>query len=183
MPTSSATKTPASKTRAPKAQASTKVPPEPSGASKSGAKTKPAAKAAAPVVAKPAAKPAPKTAARVAAQSAAQAAPRASAAKRPAARATDDTALPALRFHHSHALRQKTWALLDEIEAASHPKGHNEAFADLVAELVQAGMDWYFLPGTMLMTAGLGVVLTMLLGFFGTFRALGQKAAPLLRNP
>ncbi len=45
------------------------------------------------------------------------------------------------------------------------------------------GMDWYFLPGTMLATAGLGVVLTMALGFFGTFRALGQKAAPLLRNP
>ena len=45
------------------------------------------------------------------------------------------------------------------------------------------GMDWYFLPGTMLTTAGLGVVLGVLLGFFGTFRALGQKAAPLLRNP
>ncbi len=150
MPTSSATKTPATKTPAskspaPGAKTATKVPPAPSGASKSGAKTRPAAKAAAPVAAKPAVKPAPKPSARVAARPAAQGAPRASAAKRPAAKATDDTALPSLRFHHSHALRQKTWALLDEIEAASHPKGHNEAFADLVAELVQAGMDWYFL--------------------------------------
>lgn len=44
-------------------------------------------------------------------------------------------------------------------------------------------MDWVFMPGTVALTAGLGVVVTMLLGFAGTYRALGQKAAPLLRNP
>ena len=44
-------------------------------------------------------------------------------------------------------------------------------------------MDWVFLPGAALLTAGLGVVLTALMGFAGTLRALGQKAAPLLRNP
>jgi len=44
-------------------------------------------------------------------------------------------------------------------------------------------MDWVFLPQTVAVTAGLGVVVTMLLGFAGTYRALGQKAAPLLRNP
>ena len=45
------------------------------------------------------------------------------------------------------------------------------------------GMEWYFLPGTVATTAALGVILTMALGFAGTFRALGQKAAPMLRNP
>ncbi|MGQ0674487.1 MAG: ABC transporter permease [Rhodospirillales bacterium] len=45
------------------------------------------------------------------------------------------------------------------------------------------GMDWAFLPRAALTTAGLGVVLTALMGFAGTLRALGQKAAPLLRNP
>jgi putative ABC transport system permease protein len=45
------------------------------------------------------------------------------------------------------------------------------------------GMEWYFLPGTVAATAALGVALTMAMGFAGTFRALGQKAAPLLRNP
>jgi putative ABC transport system permease protein len=44
-------------------------------------------------------------------------------------------------------------------------------------------MEWYFLPGTVAAVAALGVALTMALGFAGTFRALGQKAAPLLRNP
>lgn len=44
-------------------------------------------------------------------------------------------------------------------------------------------MEWYFLPGTVAAVAAMGVLLTMALGFAGTFRALGQKAAPLLRNP
>lgn len=54
-------------------------------------------------------------------------------------------ALLALRFHPSHALRAKALRVLDAIDAASHPRGHGEALADLVAELVVAGMDWYFL--------------------------------------
>jgi putative ABC transport system permease protein len=45
------------------------------------------------------------------------------------------------------------------------------------------GMDWAFQPGAALLTVALGVALTALLGFAGTLRALGQKAAPLLRNP
>ncbi len=44
-------------------------------------------------------------------------------------------------------------------------------------------MDWVFLPQAALLTAGMGVLLTALMGFAGTLRALGQKAAPLLRNP
>ena len=53
--------------------------------------------------------------------------------------------LPSLRFQHSHALRQKTHSVLDALEAASSHRGHGEALADLVAELVVAGMEWYFL--------------------------------------
>jgi putative ABC transport system permease protein len=45
------------------------------------------------------------------------------------------------------------------------------------------GMEWYFLPGTVAAVVALGLTVTMALGFAGTFRALGQKAAPLLRNP
>jgi hypothetical protein len=42
-------------------------------------------------------------------------------------------------------LRQKTHSVLDALEAASSHRGHGEALADLVAELVVAGMEWYFL--------------------------------------
>ena len=41
---------------------------------------------------------------------------------------------------------------------------------------------WIFLPSAVLATTLLCTLITLGLGFFGTWRALGQKAAPLLRN-
>jgi putative ABC transport system permease protein len=43
-------------------------------------------------------------------------------------------------------------------------------------------IDWVFLPLTLLGTAALCVAITLGFGFLGTWVALGQKAAPLLRN-
>ena len=43
-------------------------------------------------------------------------------------------------------------------------------------------VDWVFMPSVVAMTAILCTTITLALGFFGTWRALGQKAAPLLRN-
>ncbi len=43
-------------------------------------------------------------------------------------------------------------------------------------------MVWTFLPAAAAATVALAVVLTVVLGFAGTWRALGQKAAPHLRN-
>lgn len=42
--------------------------------------------------------------------------------------------------------------------------------------------DWVFMPNTVLLTVLLCVAITLIAGFAGTWRALGQKAAPLLRN-
>ena len=42
--------------------------------------------------------------------------------------------------------------------------------------------DWTFLPGTVAGTVGFCVVLTLSLGLVGTWRALGESAAPHLRN-
>lgn len=42
--------------------------------------------------------------------------------------------------------------------------------------------DWAFLPGATAATLGIGLVVTLTVGFAGTWRALGQKAAPHLRN-
>ena len=42
--------------------------------------------------------------------------------------------------------------------------------------------DWVFLPMAVMVTVLLCTAITMGLGFVGTWRALGQKAAPLLRN-
>ena len=50
----------------------------------------------------------------------------------------------------------------------------------LVRHLMDA--NWVFLPGPVLSTTMLAIVLTLILGFAGTWRALGVKAAPFLRN-
>ena len=42
--------------------------------------------------------------------------------------------------------------------------------------------DWVFLPAPLLATAGLAIILTLVLGFAGTWRALGAKPAPYLRH-
>jgi putative ABC transport system permease protein len=41
---------------------------------------------------------------------------------------------------------------------------------------------WIFLPGAVAATAGLGAAVTLAIGLAGTWRALGQRPAPLLRN-
>ena len=52
---------------------------------------------------------------------------------------------PSLRFFHSAALREKTESVLSTVEAGPHHARHADAVADLVAELVEAGMEGYFL--------------------------------------
>ena len=42
--------------------------------------------------------------------------------------------------------------------------------------------DWTFLPKPVAATIVLCVAITLLAGFAGTWRALGHKAAPVLRN-
>jgi len=42
--------------------------------------------------------------------------------------------------------------------------------------------EWVFLPRVVIWTGLLSLALTLVLGFAGTWRALGVKAAPLLRN-
>ena len=42
--------------------------------------------------------------------------------------------------------------------------------------------DWVFAPGSVALTAALGVAATVLFGFLGTYRALGQPAAQVLRT-
>ena len=43
-------------------------------------------------------------------------------------------------------------------------------------------IDFVFLASAVLLTTVVGTLVTLLIGFLGTWRALSQKAAPLLRN-
>jgi len=42
--------------------------------------------------------------------------------------------------------------------------------------------EWVFLPGPLLVIVGSAVLLTLVLGFAGTWRALGAKPAAYLRD-
>lgn len=50
----------------------------------------------------------------------------------------------------------------------------------VVARIME--LDWIFLPGETTATLVIATLATVVLGFAGTWRALGQKASPLLRN-
>lgn len=52
---------------------------------------------------------------------------------------------PSLRFYHSKTLGKRIDTVLSALEAAPEKPQHPEAVADLVAELVDAGMDYYFM--------------------------------------
>jgi hypothetical protein len=52
---------------------------------------------------------------------------------------------PSLRFYYSEALREKTDTVLSALDTRPSEPGHGEAIADLVTELIDAGMDYYFL--------------------------------------
>ena len=54
------------------------------------------------------------------------------------------TAQPSMRFFHSTELKEKTDAVISELESNPDYPKHGDAMADLVAELVNAGMDYYF---------------------------------------
>lgn len=66
------------------------------------------------------------------------------------------TSEPSLRFYHSEDLREKTDSVLSAVESNPDQPKHGHAVADLVSELVEAGMEYYFL--TPLKQADIGFV-------------------------
>ncbi len=51
---------------------------------------------------------------------------------------------PFLRFHHSADLRDKTLAVLSAVEQAPDPTRYRNALSDLVMELTDCGLEYYF---------------------------------------
>ena len=81
---------------------------------------------------------------------------------------------PSLRFHHSKELRAKTNAVLDALEAKpDHPK-HGESLADLVNELIEAGMDYYFLQALKKARVGFVTEQSARLGMSGAVKLISS---------
>ena len=97
---------------------------------------------------------------------------------------------PYLRFHLSVALRKKTVAVLDQLEASSDPTEHRKALANIVVDLTRCGMDEFFMKPLKLAKAGFITEQSAALGMEGAVQVIssvirniiGGMGTPQLRS-
>ena len=95
---------------------------------------------------------------------------------------------PFLRFHHSEALRRKTLSVLDALERAEDATEHRDDLAEVVVELSNTGMDYYFMMPLKVAKAGFVLQQSANLGMAGAQQVLatvirqiiGRMEAPQL---
>lgn len=80
---------------------------------------------------------------------------------------------PFLRFYHSESLRAKTLAVINALEKAKAKTDYRDALADIVVELTDAGMEFYFLRPLKIAKAGFLTEQSANLGMAATTRVLG----------
>ena len=97
---------------------------------------------------------------------------------KPPVRVSSPSSQPFLRFYHSKSLRAKTLAVLTTLEKAKDSTQHRDALADIVVELTDSGMDYYFLRPLNLAKTGFFVEQSANLGMAATIRVL----ASVIRN-
>lgn len=93
---------------------------------------------------------------------------------KPSAAVPESKSKPFLRFYHSEALRKKTLSLLSAIEQADDATEHSAALADLVVDLTNAGLDYYFIKQLKLAKPGFLVEQSANLGMAGTQQVMGS---------
>ncbi len=81
---------------------------------------------------------------------------------------------PFLRVHHSVALREKTLAVLDELEAAADATACREALADLAVEMTRHGLDGFFMVPLKHAKVGFIVEQSASLGIVGVHQVMGS---------
>jgi len=94
------------------------------------------------------------------------------------AKASAPSRKPFLRFYHSESLRAKTLAVLATLEKGKDPREHRGALADIIVELTDAGMEYYFLRPLKLAQVGFFTQQSANLGMAATTRVL----AAVIRN-
>ena len=97
---------------------------------------------------------------------------------KPLAKASSPSRQPFLRFYHSASLRAKTLAVLATLEKAKDSTQHRDALADIIVELTDSGMEYYFLRPLKLAKVGFFTEQSANLGMAATTRVL----ASVIRN-
>jgi hypothetical protein len=86
--------------------------------------------------------------------------------------------LPSLRFYHSKSLRTKTLSVLDALETAEDATRHRDALAEVVRELTEAGIAYYFVKPVQVAKVGFMSERSIKLGVAGILRIMG----PIVRR-
>jgi hypothetical protein len=97
---------------------------------------------------------------------------------KPPVKVSSPSSQPFLRFYHSESLRAKTFAVLATLERAKDSTQHRGALADIVVELTDSGMEYYFLRPLKLAKTGFFVESSANVGMAATIGVL----APVIRN-
>ena len=79
---------------------------------------------------------------------------------------------PFLRFYYSENFRAKTLAVLSTLEEARDSTRYRGALSDLIVELTESGMDYYFLRPLKLAKVGFVVEQSANVGMSGVMRLL-----------
>jgi hypothetical protein len=97
---------------------------------------------------------------------------------KPASKPSARSPGPFLSFYYSGSLHKKTLALLGKVERARDPTAHRDALADVVVELANSGLDYYFMKPLKLAKAGFILVQSASLGM----AAVQQVMASVIRQ-
>jgi hypothetical protein len=84
--------------------------------------------------------------------------------------------LPYLRFYHSQTLRTKTLSVLDALEAADDATTQRGPLAELVLELTETGLAYYFVKPVQDAKVGFMAEQSTKLGIAGILRVMGPVA-------
>lgn len=93
---------------------------------------------------------------------------------RPSPARSEPSSKPFLRFYHSESLRKKTLSVLDALEQAEDATEHRDELANVVVELTNSGMDYYFMKPLKLTKAGFIVQQSANMGMAGTQQVMGS---------
>jgi len=80
---------------------------------------------------------------------------------------------PYLRFYHSRTLRTRTLAVLDALETAEDATSQREALAEVVLELTETGLAYYFVKPVQAAKVGYMAEQSTKLGIAGILRLMG----------
>jgi len=93
--------------------------------------------------------------------------------KRPS-RPSASSSQPFLRFYYSEGLHKRTLSVLERLEGARDATAHRDALADVVVELANSGLDYYFMKPLKHAKAGFILEKSASLGMAATQQVLAS---------